>query len=223
MGGCAARIFDPDTEDIASAGLKPVALCIECNRFSLSEIIICKGVRNPKHKGWRYQIVSDQTKNIKESTAPNLTSMGYGQCLYFSTYSRMSPLKAKERERESQVQGLKPDASYRPCSRFVWLEKHPRAPTWWVDQATGAKGGGKSIKCPGVRCLQKSVAEGKEMSGRKPKDGNKLCTNGGLCRECCDVYQRGDFLPDCGYAPHNYTKKLEQVSPAPRELRTQLN
>lgn len=57
MGGTAAHIYDPDTEDLANAGLKPVAVCVQCNRFSLSEIIICKGARTPKHKGWRYQVV----------------------------------------------------------------------------------------------------------------------------------------------------------------------
>lgn len=122
----------------------------------------------------------------------------------------MTPQKAKEKELRAEVDGLSPDASYRACNRFVWLEKHPRAPTWWIDQTTDSNGSSKSIKCPGVRCMQKATPNAK--SGRKPKDGNKQCTNVGLCRECCDVYQRGGFLPSCGYAPHNYTKKLENVS-----------
>lgn len=204
----ASHIYDPDTEDLANAGLQPVAICVECNRFSLSEPIICKGVRIPEHKGWRYQIVRTQIRCITENTRRDTDKIE--QCLYNGKYSRMTPVKAKKKEVEASVTGLTPDNSYRPCGRFIWLEKHPRAPAWWVDQMTAVDRKKGNVRCPGVRCLQKGTPNTK--GGRKPKNGNKLCTNGGLCRECCDLYQRGGFLPDCGYAPHNYTKKLEDVS-----------
>lgn len=121
----------------------------------------------------------------------------------------MSPQKAKEKERQARVAGLTPDASYRPCDRFVWLEKHPRAPSWWIDQTTAGDDANRGIRCPGARCVQKGTSNPK--GDQKSKKGNKNCTNGGLCKECCDAYQRGGFLQSCGHAPHNYTKKLENV------------
>lgn len=126
----------------------------------------------------------------------------------------MSASKAKKKEIErEQIESGQPssaiDKSYRPCSMFIWLDKAPRAPAWWIDQTvkeneSTKEGKRKPIKCPGVRCHLRT----------HQKDGNRQCSNGGLCKECCDYYQRNGFLPSCGYLPHNQMKKLEEVSDA---------
>lgn len=38
-----------------------------------------------------------------------------------------------------------------------------------------------------------------------------MCSNGGLCKECCDEFQRKGLLPSCGYSQHNYSRRQEEV------------
>lgn len=121
----------------------------------------------------------------------------------------MSPQKARVRVLESDNGHLDNDDSYRSCPIFIWLEDGPRAPEWWVDQNTSGKtfiNGKYVVKCPGSKCMERRV----------PRDGNKACTNGALCNECCNTYQQGGFLPCCAYASHNYKIKIKNVS-APNE------
>lgn len=68
------------------------------------------------------------------------------------------------------------------------------------------------MKCPGRLCKDRLSA----------RIGNKACTNGLMCKQCCDDHQREGFLPKCGYSSHNYERKVENVSPpaAPRTRTT---
>lgn len=96
LNGTATHIYDPDSEEIANAGLKPVAVCVECDRFSLSEIIICKGSNNPKHKGWRYQVVC--IKAVDKTKLTNTTVL-----VQYTVQSRVA--KEGEGKRESRPRG----------------------------------------------------------------------------------------------------------------------
>lgn len=126
------------------------------------------------------------------------------QCLYNTPYSRMSKKNATKRILRSQGGTSDNDNSYRPCSVWIWLDTSPRMPPWWVDQIAqkNPTDNQYAVRCPGMNC---------EKTKRVPKLGNKNCTNGGLCKICCDDYQIKGFLPSCGYAPHNYAKKLGEV------------
>lgn len=117
----------------------------------------------------------------------------------------MTPKKARQKVVKAGVGSIDTDETYRACKFFIWLEKAPVMPEWWLDQH--AKGniilnGKYVIRCPGALCQQRTT----------PHYGNKACSNGGLCNECCDEYQRGGFLPNCSYSSHNFKKKLELVS-----------
>lgn len=76
-------------------------------------------------------------------------------------------------------------------------------PDWWVDGAHLTTDGRK-IRCPGEPC----------MARVKVHFGNKKCSNGGLCSDCCQKYQDKGFLA-CDYSPHNYNRKLEKVRAHP--------
>lgn len=116
----------------------------------------------------------------------------------------MTRTRAKSKEKVSDKGAEDSDLSYRSCTVFIWLDRAPRAPDWWVDQSTASgtgKGSRSTPRCPGLRC-----------GDLRKRDGNRQCSNGGLCKECCDIYQKGGFLPKCDHVPHNYQRKLEEVS-----------
>lgn len=52
-------VIDHDAGLIAWRGLEPIEKCPECDNFSLSEIVLCKGSNILAHKGRWYQIVHD--------------------------------------------------------------------------------------------------------------------------------------------------------------------
>lgn len=174
----------------------------QCGRFSLSQIVICKGVNTPENRGKRYQVVSAQPKRC-------IRRLNYcTKCLFNIKYSRMSPEKAKTHVMEAQENGMPPiKDSYRPCKTFTWLEETPKAPAWWIEAIIRSMAKPEtdfSIKCPGRTCKDR----------RNARVGNKSCTNGLLCRQCWDDYQKNGFLPKCGYSSHNYKRKLGRVSRA---------
>lgn len=76
-------------------------------------------------------------------------------------------------------------------------------PDWWLDEEE--KDVEKDVvirkpRCPGEPCLGRM----------KANHGNKLCSNGGLCSDCCQKYQEIGFR-SCDYAAHNYDRTIEKV------------
>lgn len=47
-------------------GLRVIERCPECDNFSLSEIVLCKGTNFPAHKGRWYQVVSESIYLLSE-------------------------------------------------------------------------------------------------------------------------------------------------------------
>lgn len=193
--------MEPGVDDHRK-GLKPEAQCPNCGRMSYTGIVICKGVNTPTHKGRRYRVVSldrQQNRTYKQLTA------NFAKCLYNTKYSRTSPKVARNRILRSNAAEVDQDDTYRACTKFEWLDEAPRAPEWWVDQNIAGNvivEGKYVVKCPGMKCAAR----------RAPRNGNRACTNGGCCNECCDEYQRRGLLPRCGYSSHNFKKKIDEVS-----------
>lgn len=79
-------------------------------------------------------------------------------------------------------------------------------PHWKVDQHVRNQEPSspkrlQSLPCPGDCCKRKV----------KPNPGNRQCSNGRLCIECCDKQQSNGYSR-CHYTQHNYKKDLEKVS-----------
>lgn len=108
----------------------------------------------------------------------------------------------------SSPSGEEPTLKYRSCRGFRWRDDLARMPSEWVgdtetmqSKATPDK---YSIKCRGLACQDR----------RKTRPGNKSCSNGHLCKDCCYRAQR-DGSPECAYSTHNasFAKvQMQQVS-----------
>lgn len=84
---------------------------------------------------------------------------------------------------------------------FRWLDPvlHPEQ----QSITTPSKGGNKAgLVCPGESCRVRT----------KPNRGNRNCSNGTLCSDCCYRVQN-DGRPQCLYPQHNYKREADKVRP----------
>lgn len=110
--------------------------------------------------------------------------------------------KEEARRRAVTAGGENEYVAYRDCTKFTFREDLEPMPEWWVDENLFPENRGKMtrIKCPGLSCRQKT----------KPSQGNRACSNGTLCYECCDLYQQSGF-PACEHSSHNVKRNIHQV------------
>lgn len=91
---------------------------------------------------------------------------------------------------------------YRSCDHFRWRDDLGRMDPNWVDEVcskstlgTGAnvqEDDGRSNGCQGAACAAR----------KRPRVGNRSCSNGRSCRYCCERAQHSG-APECRYSSHN--------------------
>lgn len=84
--------------------------------------------------------------------------------------------------------------AYRGCEFFRWLDNQHICPQWWINENA-------TFRCPGEPCQMRT----------KPNPGNKKCSNGSMCADCCHKYQIKGFNR-CDYGPHNSDRPNQVVS-----------
>lgn len=94
----------------------------------------------------------------------------------------------------AQISGV----GYRKCDMFRWRDDLGRLPPEMVDEMWSKKNLGPAnreksgVKCSGQSC---SVRE-------QPRPGNRSCSNGRYCRNCCERAQKNGASA-CNYSSHN--------------------
>lgn len=170
-------IMEHDTGQHGLRGLTAIEMCPECSAFSLSEIVLCKGTNIAAHKGRWYQVVSVRLKRTVSKVLAFPVSKSLFQCLNKSS---------------------KVNVEYRKCEFFRWRDDLGRMTSELVDDMWSKKNNGLSdreragVRCVGVGCAMR----------QQPRSGNRSCSNGRLCKSCCERAQK-EGSPPCTYSSHN--------------------
>lgn len=184
LGNMSVSVMDHDDRGHVWRGLTPIEPCPECKENSFSEIVLCKGTNIPAHKGRWYQIVSLCLYKCQRN---GLIRWYHAiQCLNKGTPNH-SP--------SGQTSGNR----YRKCDMFRWRDDLGRLTSEvvddiWSKKNEGSQGGdrGTGRSCQGSGCVAR----------QNPRVGNKSCSNGRSCRNCCERAQTNG-APLCSYSSHN--------------------
>lgn len=175
-------LFD-EGDDIREGGLRAIETCPNCLKFTFSEVVVCKGINKIENRGRFYQKVGTYL-SLSQLFGLNL----YRQCLNNVGNPSRSPRKRRKVAKETD--------EYRPyCDGFKWRVDYQQMPDWWVSEVTQPVTPGS--KKPPVRCPSESC-----QMRPKPHNGNRECSNGQLCKECCLAAQDKGYF-DCLCSSHN--------------------
>lgn len=191
----------PDLNDKPSVPrMKPINTCPDCGEFSLSEVLVCKGTRKKENRGRHYQKVWTNFV-VHNNHSPSICAEQRLRNFTFSynTHSQKC-------------------AEYHNCSGFRWRDDMPSVmgqvddfghsasllevnPEYSVTNGVGKSSDAPELNdrgtiimnaCPGMQCAQRT----------RSHIGNKSCSNGGLCKTCCEKAQQTGSSR-CSYSSHN--------------------